>query len=165
MQLFTLEAISHVWSKLENACKGGEGITNSRLTEICGFSKDEEDTIRTLVKREFIAQDMIEVVKGPGGGYFMVGIERVRSHANNYEIDSDYLEKVRAKTDQLLKMPGYRGPVSVGMVTGHLGEFDQEKVRAAFVHLPEFEIKKGAGGIKRRKVEDTPKDAEETNPA
>lgn len=153
MQFFHPDLVAHVWSKLEGACKSGEGITNSRLTEACGFSKEEEDCIRLLVKREFIARHMVEVVKGSYGGYYLTGVERVKTHASQFEITDEYKAKVKDKLDFLLNMPGWRGPVSVGMLTGHLGEFDQEKVRAALVHMAsEYEVSKGSG-IKRRKVE------------
>lgn len=147
MDLFNLEFRAHVWGNIEKVCKGGEGVTVARLTNLCGFSEDEETIVRLLVKREFEQKGMVDILPGKNGGIFMTGVERIRSHAASYEITDEYREKVRAKTIELLAMKP-KG-ISTGALAGFLGELDDGKVRAALVHLPEFEVSKGAG-VRRR---------------
>ena len=150
MDVFSLDFKASVWSAIERACKGGEGITAARLTENLGFSEDEIEVVKACVKREFVKHGMVEVEKGKNGGYFMTGIARVKSHAASYDLSEDYVAKVRETTLPLLNQKP--SGVMAAIVAGQVGDLNDGKVRAAIMSplSGEFEISKGAGIRKRQ---------------
>lgn len=149
MDVFSVAFKDLVWSALERACKGGEGITAARLTENLGFSEDEIGVVKACVAREFIKHGMIEVEKGKNGGYFMTGVARIKSHAASYDLSPEYIASVRETTLRLLNMKP--SGIKTAIIAGNVGDLNEGKVQAALVHLSdEFEISKGAGVRKRQ---------------
>jgi hypothetical protein len=148
MKAFTDELVEYLESIINDACEDGSGLPlkalHERATEVSADLKPQTlaDCVDTCLSAT------VGKRQGPGGGYYMIGVEAKKvsnaGEPTNRTYTEDEIATVRREVEAGLKLNNNKG-IQMGFVLGRLNNPDTDYLRGALQSLPEFTVKKGSG--------------------